>query len=174
MTDENLIRIVEEVLFLFKLVNAKDMFEEFYQRGLMRRLLLKKSASYDSEKIMILKLKTQCGDQFIQKVEGMMKDLFNSKELMGEYLNIRGDKIQEQFEDIEYMVHVLSSNCWPISQSVKSIIPPSITGIHNDFNDFYKNGNQGKQIKYCIQMCTALIQAKFSAGNVKLFDVSGT
>jgi len=30
MTDENLIRIVEEVLFLFKLVNAKDMFEEFY------------------------------------------------------------------------------------------------------------------------------------------------
>ena len=42
--------IVKEVLGLFKLTNAKDVFEEFYMRGLSRRLLLKKSASSDSEK----------------------------------------------------------------------------------------------------------------------------
>jgi cullin-4 len=50
------------VLILFRIVRAKDIFEEFYQRGLCRRLLMKKSASYDSEKTMILKLKTECGD----------------------------------------------------------------------------------------------------------------
>ena len=49
ISDENLIKIIDEVLILFRIVKAKDIFEEFYQRGLSRRLLLKKSASYDSE-----------------------------------------------------------------------------------------------------------------------------
>ncbi len=38
-------------------------------------MLLKKSASYDSEKAMIQKLKNECGDVFTAKAEGMMKDL---------------------------------------------------------------------------------------------------
>ena len=62
ISDENLIKIIDEVLILFRIVKAKDIFEEFYQRGLCRRLLLKKSASQDSEKMMVLKLKTECGD----------------------------------------------------------------------------------------------------------------
>ena len=53
ISDESLISIIKEVLILFRIVKAKDIFEEFYQRGLSRRLLLKKSASYDSEKMMI-------------------------------------------------------------------------------------------------------------------------
>lgn len=54
ISDEELIRIIDEVLILFRIIKAKDIFEEFYQRGLSRRLLLKKSASYDSEKMMIM------------------------------------------------------------------------------------------------------------------------
>ena len=74
-TDEALAKIINEVLILFRIVTSKDIFEEFYQRGLCRRLLLKKSASYDSERSMIQRLKTECGDLFIQKAEGMLKDL---------------------------------------------------------------------------------------------------
>ena len=37
--------------------------------------MLKKSASYDAERSMITKLKTECGDQFTAKVEGMLSDL---------------------------------------------------------------------------------------------------
>lgn len=65
MTDESLKSIIDEVLILFRIVSAKDIFEEFYQRGLCRRLLLKKSSSYDSERNMIMRLKTECGDLFI-------------------------------------------------------------------------------------------------------------
>jgi hypothetical protein len=65
LSDENLIKIIEDILFLYRIVTAKDIFEEFYQRGLSRRLLLKKSASYESEQVMIQKLKTDCGDTFI-------------------------------------------------------------------------------------------------------------
>lgn len=46
--------------------------------------------------------------------------------------------------------------------------------MHEDFDKYYKSRNQGKCIKFCVQMCTALIQAKFSKTNTKLLDLSGT
>ena len=62
ITDEKLETIIKEVIQIFRYVKAKDVFEEFYSRGLCRRLLLKKSASFEAEKSMISKLKTECGD----------------------------------------------------------------------------------------------------------------
>lgn len=62
ITDEKLEQLINEVIQLFRYVKAKDVFEEFYTRGLCRRLLLKKSASYEAERSMISKLKTECGD----------------------------------------------------------------------------------------------------------------
>ena len=54
--------LINEVIQIFRLVKAKDVFEEFYSRGLCRRLLLKKSASIEAEKAMVSKLKNECGD----------------------------------------------------------------------------------------------------------------
>ena len=84
-SDSHLEHIVEQILELFRYVKSKDVFEEFYARGLSRRLLLKKAASLDAERNMIAKLKTECGDQFTQKVEGMLKDLSISNQFMQEY-----------------------------------------------------------------------------------------
>ena len=40
---------------------------------------------------MILKLKTECRDQFIAKVDGMLKDLSVSDQFMKEYLATKGE-----------------------------------------------------------------------------------
>lgn len=173
ISDENLIKIIEEVLVLFKIVRAKDIFEEFYQRGLCRRLLLKKSASYDSEKMMILKLKTECGDAFTTKVENMLKDLSVSEAFMKKYLMAFGGDLQKKYGAVDLNVHVLSSNSWPIAQDVTCSIPQDIGDMQSDFERYYKEVNKGKCIKFSIQMCTALLQAKFSPKNVKLLDISG-
>lgn len=68
-------KVTREVIGLFKLCQAKDIFEEFYMRGLSRRLLLKKSSSNDSEKSMLTRLRAECGSEFTTKAEAMMKDL---------------------------------------------------------------------------------------------------
>lgn len=151
ISDEELIKVIDEVLILFRIVKAKDIFEEFYQRGLSRRLLLKKSASYDSEKMMIMKLKTECGDQFITKVQGMIRDLHDSDRFMQEYKKVKGeDKLSEASGGIDLHFHVLSSNNWPISQSITCNIPKQIVGCHEMFENYYKSRNQGKMIKFCI------------------------
>ena len=81
------------------MIQGKDVFEAFYKKDLAKRLLLGKSASIDAEKSMITKvirniakaccyisckilhlkfflpfqLKTECGSQFTNKLEGMFK-----------------------------------------------------------------------------------------------------
>ena len=77
--------MVDEVLVLFKLCKAKDVFEEFYMRGLSRRLLLKKSSSNESERQMLTKLRSECGSDFSSKCENMIKDLFDSNQFMEDY-----------------------------------------------------------------------------------------
>lgn len=68
-------------LCVFRL-QGKDVFEAFYKKDLAKRLLLGRSASTDAEKNMITKLKTECGSQFTNKLEGMFKDVDLSRELM--------------------------------------------------------------------------------------------
>ena len=43
--------------FVALLLAGKDVFEAFYKKDLAKRLLLGKSASFDAEKSMLLKLK---------------------------------------------------------------------------------------------------------------------
>ena len=64
---------------------GKDVFEAFYKKDLAKRLLLGKSASADSEKGMITKLKAECGAQFTNKLEGMFKDCDLSRDIMASF-----------------------------------------------------------------------------------------
>jgi cullin-4 len=54
-------------------VQGKDVFEAFYKRILSRRLLMGRSASMDAEKLCISKIKAECGPQFTNQLEGMLK-----------------------------------------------------------------------------------------------------
>jgi len=45
------------VLEIFRFIQGKDVFEAFYKKDLAKRLLLNKSASVDTEKLMIQKIK---------------------------------------------------------------------------------------------------------------------
>ncbi|KAG0467042.1 hypothetical protein HPP92_018622 [Vanilla planifolia] len=80
-SEEELEGTLDRVLVLFRFIQGKDVFEAFYKKDLAKRLLLGKSASIDAEKSMISKLKTECGSQFTNKLEGMFKDIELSKEI---------------------------------------------------------------------------------------------
>ena len=110
MTDEKLEKTLIDVIDLFKATNAKDVFEEFYMRGLARRLPLKKSASTDGEKIVISKLKVECSSEFGTKADSMLMDLQLSETFIKEYQKMRGGELEliEKFEGIEAGYHVLS------------------------------------------------------------------
>ena len=66
-----------------RFIHGKDVFEAFYKKDLAKRLLVGKSASVDSEKSMLSKLKAECGAGFTSKLEGMFKARLLKKQMHG-------------------------------------------------------------------------------------------
>ena len=69
LTEEDAEQQLEQVIVIFRFLADKDIFESFYRSYLAKRLLGGKSASDEIEKIMIAKLKGECGQQFTSKME---------------------------------------------------------------------------------------------------------
>uniref|UniRef100_F6RJJ1 Cullin-4B n=1 Tax=Xenopus tropicalis TaxID=8364 RepID=F6RJJ1_XENTR len=81
-TDEELEKMLDKIMIIFRFIYGKDVFEAFYKKDLAKRLLVGKSASVDAEKSMLSKLKHECGAAFTSKLEGMFKDMELSKDIM--------------------------------------------------------------------------------------------
>ncbi|XP_071286757.1 cullin-4A isoform X3 [Agelaius tricolor] len=95
-TDEELERILDKIMIIFRFIHGKDVFEAFYKKDLAKRLLVGKSASVDAEKSMLSKLKHECGAAFTSKLEGMFKDMELSKDVMVQFKQMI--KLQEVFK----------------------------------------------------------------------------
>ena len=60
---------INSIIVFSRFIHGKDVFEAFYKKDLAKRLLVGKSASVDSEKSMLSKLKAECGAGFTSKLE---------------------------------------------------------------------------------------------------------
>jgi cullin-4 len=88
-TEEELDKILDRIMVLFRFIHGKDVFEAFYKKDLAKRLIVGKSASVDAEKSMLSKLKQECGGVFTLKLEGMFKDMELSKDIMTAFEQVK-------------------------------------------------------------------------------------
>lgn len=87
---------LDKVIQIFRYLQDKDIFEGFYKNSLAKRLLDQRSnTSEEQERLLVLKLKEECGFQFTQKLEVMFKDIRMSEETMGEF---KGTGIAKQLQ----------------------------------------------------------------------------
>ncbi|RUS21786.1 hypothetical protein BC937DRAFT_91460 [Endogone sp. FLAS-F59071] len=167
-TDEELETILDKVLILFRYIQGKDVFEAFYKRDLAKRLLLGKSASFDAEKSMLLKLKTECGPGFTSKLEGMFKDIDLSRDIMTSF---RNSKAHDQLHDIELYVNVLTQGYWPTYTPVEVVLPTQMAQYQEIFKNFYLSKHSGRRLMWQNSLGTCVLKASFPNG-VKELSVS--
>ena len=70
---------------MFKFLQATDAFEQMYNRLLAKRLLMKTTRELDLELQFVARLKTECGEQFTERVELIFKDIKISRALAAEF-----------------------------------------------------------------------------------------
>ena len=99
------------------------MFEAFYKKDLAKRLLVGKSASVDSEKSMLSKLKAECGAAFTSKLEGMFRDMELSKDINVAFKQHMDHLSNAADYKIDMTVSVLSMAYWPTYQPMEVNIP---------------------------------------------------
>lgn len=91
----------------------KDVFEGYYKNSFAKRLLDSRNLNEDAEKVLLLKLKEECGFAFTQRLEVMFKDMKMSEELTKEF---QSTSIYNSIQPLEMNVKVLTTGHWPNDQ----------------------------------------------------------
>lgn len=126
VSDDALEKGMDDALVLFRFIDGKDVFEAFYKKDLAKRLLLGRSASNDAEKAMITKLKAECGSVFTSKLEGMLKDIDLSKDIMSQFQQSK-DYEKLKGNEVELNVTVITSGHWPPYTPTPVVLPPTVS-----------------------------------------------
>lgn len=161
LSDVEVEQVLDKSMILFRFLQEKDAFEEYYKRHLARRLLNQKSASDDSEKMMISKLKSECGCQFTSKLEGMFKDMTLSNTVNEEF---RGhlQNTNKNLNGVDLSVRVLTTGFWPGQNAPPPINLPRIPSQAFDvFKNFYLAKHSGRILTLQPSAGTADLNALF-------------
>lgn len=159
---------IDKVLVLFRFIHGKDIFEAFYQRDLSKRLLGGKSASVDAEKLVLMKLKQECGGAFTSKLEAMFKDMELSRELtMSFKVHLEKPEYANKYP-IDLSISVLTTGIWPTYQPIELILSEDLRQYEDVFRDFYLAKHTGRKLtwQHCFDHC--LLKAQFGLGDKKV------
>ncbi|KAM7255883.1 hypothetical protein ACFE04_011624 [Oxalis oulophora] len=167
ISEEELEGTLDKVLVLFRFIQGKDVFEAFYKKDLAKRLLLGKSASIDAEKSMISKLKTECGSQFTNKLEGMFKDIELSKEI-NESFRQSSQARTKLPSGIEMSVHVLTTGYWPTYPPMDVRIPHELNAYQDIFKEFYLSKHSGRRLMWQNSLGHCVLKVEFPKGRKEL------
>uniref|UniRef100_UPI0037E76AB4 cullin-4A isoform X1 n=1 Tax=Semicossyphus pulcher TaxID=241346 RepID=UPI0037E76AB4 len=170
-TEEELERILDKIMIIFRFIHGKDVFEAFYKKDLAKRLLVGKSASVDAEKSMLSKLKHECGAAFTSKLEGMFKDMELSKDIMIQFKQISFNQyMQNQSEpsNIELTVNILTMGYWPSYTPMEVHLPSEMVKLQEVFKLFYLGKHSGRKLQWQPTLGHAVLKAEFKEGKKEL------
>ncbi|XP_043101914.1 cullin-4A isoform X2 [Puntigrus tetrazona] len=162
-TEEELERILDKIMIIFRFIHGKDVFEAFYKKDLAKRLLVGKSASVDAEKSMLSKLKHECGAAFTSKLEGMFKDMELSKDIMIQFKQNQSDP-----SNIELTVNILTMGYWPSYTPMDVHLPAEMVKLQEVFKLFYLGKHSGRKLQWQATLGHAVLKTEFKEGKKEL------
>lgn len=166
-TEEELERLLDKIMVLFRFIHGKDVFEAFYKKDLAKRLLVGKSASVDAEKSILSKLKQECGGGFTSKLEGMFKDMELSKDIniaFKQYMNAN----TRNLPPIDMTVSILTMGYWPTYPIMDVTLPDQMVRFQDIFKDFYLSKHSGRKLQWQPTLGHCVLKATFKNGPKEL------
>jgi len=160
-SDDEINNSLNATVALFRYLQNKDEFEEWYKTHLQKRLLGNKTASDDAEKLMIVKLKSECGFQFTSKLEGMFNDLRVSQELMSRFRLYQQTSSASSSlsltaqEACDIDVTVLTKVNWPGARHAPCPLPNEVKAAADSFSNYYLSHHTGRKIVWHTEKGTA-------------------
>ena len=159
---------LDKVMMLFRYLQEKDVFEKYYKQHLAKRLLSGKTVSDDAERSLIVKLKTECGDQFTSKLERMFTDMKTSQDTMQGFYASHPDL----GDGPTLTVQVLTTESWPTQSSITCNLPVEISALCEKFRLYYLGTHTGKRLSWQTNMGFADLKATFGKGQKHELNVS--
>jgi len=172
MTEEDdMEKLLTQIMTVFKYIEDKDVFQKFYSRMLAKRLVQTTSASDDAETSMISKLKEACGFEYTNKLQRMFQDMQISKDLNTNYKDWTDDAMdaidKKQVVDASY--HILGTGFWPLQPPTTTFTPPEvIVKTYSRFANYYLYKHAGRKLTWLWQLCKGEVKANYIKVNGKM------
>lgn len=181
-TEEEMERLLDKIMVIFRFIHGKDVFEAFYKKDLAKRLLVGKSASVDAEKSMLSKLKQECGGAFTSKLEGMFKDMELSRDINIAFKQVRcfvkslksyhficfhfnfqyTAYLKSDLDaSIDLTVNILTMGYWPTYPIVEVNLPKEMVQFQEIFNKFYLGKHSGRKLQWQPTLGHCMLRATF-------------
>ncbi|EXJ90806.1 Cullin 3 [Capronia coronata CBS 617.96] len=173
-TDAEVDALLDNGILLLQYLANKDLFETYYKKHMAKRLLMKKSVSREMERQMLSKMKMKIGNQFTQKLEGLIRDTELSDSLSTqykEYVNKLGDPDPRR---IDLDCRVLTTTVWPFETLFRADnddesrreckFPAPVERIRQRFQKFYLDKHTGRKLTWMPSLGDADLRATFTTG----------
>lgn len=145
LKDDEINNMFDKVIEIFRLLPDKDEFEGYYRNGLTKRLLNATCSNDEAERLMISKLKIECGCIYTSKFETMMKDMNLSEELNKQF---KSSRISRDI-DYEFNIKVLTTGNWSNDATGDHCkIPLSLQYAADKFTEFYMSKHSGRILSW--------------------------
>jgi cullin 1 len=162
--EDNMEKLLSQVMTVFKYIEDKDVFQKFYSRMLAKRLVQATSASDDAETTMISKLKEACGFEYTNKLQRMFQDMQISKDLNTAYKDWLEKTLDEADlkSSVDATYHILGTGFWPLTPPQTHFTPPQlIVQTYERFSRFYNNKHQGRKLSWLWHLCKGEVKANY-------------
>ncbi|KAK7898323.1 hypothetical protein WMY93_019176 [Mugilogobius chulae] len=142
-TEEELERILDKIMIIFRFIHGKDVFEAFYKKDLAKRLLVGKSASVDAEK--------SCSPNLNMSAEQLLQ--------FKQYIQNQSDP-----SNIELTVNILTMGYWPSYTPMDVHLPTEMVKLQEVFKLFYLGKHSGRKLQWQPTLGHAVLKAEFKEG----------
>ncbi|WFD35242.1 hypothetical protein MCUN1_002093 [Malassezia cuniculi] len=169
LTDAELADRMDNALVIFRTLSSKDVFEAVFTRLFARRILLRRSASSDSERAMLERLRGEYGPDFVARLEAMLRDIELSDELMGVYPGVQVSAAGSTFN---FEVSVLTHSHWPTFKDVNVNLPDFLANAHKQFESFYQTRYSGRTIHWNHNLGSCVLNADLGRAGTRILHLS--
>ena len=162
--EDDMEKLLTQIMTVFKYIEDKDVFQKFYSRMLAKRLVQTTSASDDAETSMISKLKEACGFEYTNKLQRMFQDMQISKDLNTAYKEWQSNNLDEADlkTNVDASYHILGTGFWPLNPPTTPFTPPQlIVQTYDRFARFYNHKHQGRKLTWLWQLCKGEVKANY-------------
>ncbi|CAO4367557.1 unnamed protein product [Caenorhabditis nigoni] len=148
MPDEMEMDVLQKnVITIFKYLEDKDVFMNFYIKHFCKRQLTETSASDEAESSFISKLTECCGFEYTSRLAKMVQDTQVSKDLSSGYKDQQLEATRSK-KTIEFGIQVLSTGAWPNMALVNLNLPRDLTTSVEGFTQFYNTKFTGRKLSW--------------------------
>uniref|UniRef100_A0AAZ3RPB5 Cullin-4A n=1 Tax=Oncorhynchus tshawytscha TaxID=74940 RepID=A0AAZ3RPB5_ONCTS len=142
-TEEEMERILDKIMIIFRFIHGKDVFEAFYKKDLAKRLLVGKMGVMVCD--FLLPVPAECGAAFTSKLEGMFKDMELSKDVMIQFKQVNTDS--------------------SIGETPRS---SQMVKLQEVFKLFYLGKHSGRKLQWQPTLGHAVLKTEFKEGKKEL------